>query len=150
MFVERRLNCSILPFARDLVTFPCLRWEYLKLFIICLWHWSNWIQSKISNWRFPNVGQKWDLQYPVECDDVDVSPISHSFVIIADCLVTLSGRDLLCALGLTIVCSDTGLTLRKSDPCKDLPSEMVCHTTASYSFVCFWSVNMSSLPAKIG
>ena len=68
---------------------------------------------------------------PVECKDFDVSNIRHQFVIVPDCPVNLAGRHLLCALGLTIVCNDNGLELRKSEVVDGLFDLMACHSPST-------------------
>ncbi|XP_042254706.1 uncharacterized protein LOC121887791 [Thunnus maccoyii] len=83
---------------------------------------------------------------PVECEEFGVSKIQHSFVIVPECPVNLAGRDLLCALGLTIECTEKGLVLKKSDHCDETLAVMVCHSPAvEYC----WSIDPSSVAQEL-
>ena len=86
---------------------------------------------------------------PVECEDFGVSALQHSFVIVPECPVNLAGRDLLCALGLTIVCTEEGLVLKKSNPVDSLSTNMVFHTPGSPVYTYCWEVDQNPVSRRL-
>lgn len=64
---------------------------------------------------------------PVECKYFGISNLQQQFYIYPECPVNVAGRPLLCALGLTISCTENGLVLRKY--------ERITPTERLYNFI---------------
>ena len=86
---------------------------------------------------------------PVTCEDFGITDLQHSFVIVPECPVNLAGRDLLCALGLTIVCTEEGLVLKKTDVVENVSTMMVSQSPKSPVYTYFWKVNASLVSQKL-
>lgn len=80
-------------------------------------------------------------QCPIECEEFGVSNVLHPFVIVPECPANLAGRDLLCALGLTIICTKNGLKLKKSDPVDDSSAVVVSHSPTASSYEYCWNID---------